>query len=34
QWLQTVDLSTIVVAASWDEAAQVLAHKLDTALSP
>jgi lipoyl(octanoyl) transferase len=34
QGLQTVDLSTIGVAASWDEAAQVLSHKLATALSP
>jgi lipoyl(octanoyl) transferase len=31
--LQTVDLSTIGVAASWDEAAQVLGHKLAAALS-
>jgi lipoyl(octanoyl) transferase len=34
QGLQTVDLSTIGVAASWDEAAQVLSHKLSAALSP
>jgi lipoyl(octanoyl) transferase len=32
--LQTVDLSTIGVAASWDEAAQLLGHKLAAALSP
>ena len=32
--LQTVDLSTIGVAVSWDEAAQVLSHKLATALLP
>ena len=34
QGLQTVDLSTIGVVASWDEAAQVLSHKLATALLP
>ncbi|MDT4854558.1 Octanoyltransferase [compost metagenome] len=32
--LQTVDLSTIGVAVSWDEAAQVLSQKLGTTLSP
>ena len=32
--LQTVDLSTIGVAVSWDEAAQVLGQKLSAALSP
>jgi lipoyl(octanoyl) transferase len=32
--LQTVDLSTIGVAASWDEAAQVLSQKLGATLSP
>jgi lipoyl(octanoyl) transferase len=32
--LQTVDLSTIGVTVSWDEAARVLSQKLDTALSP
>ncbi|WP_428295239.1 lipoyl(octanoyl) transferase LipB [Hydrogenophaga sp.] len=32
--LQTVDLSTIGVAVSWDEAAQVLSQKLATTLSP
>lgn len=32
--LQTVDLSTIGVAVSWDEAAQVLSQKLGAALSP
>ena len=32
--LQTVDLSTIGVAVSWDEAAQVLSHKLHTTLTP
>jgi lipoyl(octanoyl) transferase len=32
--LQTVDLSTIGVAVSWDEASQVLGQKLDTLLSP
>lgn len=32
--LQTVDLSTIGVAVSWDEAAQVLSQKLSAALSP
>lgn len=32
--LQTIDLSTIGVAVSWDEAAQVLSHKLTAALSP
>jgi lipoyl(octanoyl) transferase len=32
--LQTVDLSTIGVAVSWDEAAQVLGQKLGTLLSP
>ena len=32
--LQTVDLSTIGVAVSWDEAAQVLSQKLQTALTP
>lgn len=32
--LQTVDLSTIGVAVSWDEAAQVLSQKLGTILSP
>jgi lipoyl(octanoyl) transferase len=34
QGLQTVDLSTIGVVASWDEAAKVLSHKLATALLP
>jgi len=34
QGLKTVDLSTIGVAASWNEVAQVLSHKLATALSP
>ena len=32
--LQTVDLSTIGVAVSWDEAAQALSQKLGAALSP
>ena len=32
--LQTVDLSTIGVAVSWDEAAQVLIQKLGATLSP
>ena len=32
--LQTVDLSTIGAAVSWDEAAQVLSQKLSAALSP
>lgn len=32
--LQTVDLSTIGVAASWDEAAAVLSQKLVATLSP
>jgi lipoyl(octanoyl) transferase len=32
--LQTVDLSTIGVTVSWDEAAQVLSQKLGTTLSP
>ena len=32
--LQTVDLSTIGVAVSWDEAAQVLSQKLSATLSP
>lgn len=34
QGLRTVDLSTIGVVASWDEAAQVLSHKLATTLLP
>jgi len=32
--LHTVDLSTIGVAVSWDEAAQVLSHQLGATLSP
>jgi len=32
--LQTVDLSTIGVAVSWDEAAQVLSQQLQTTLTP
>lgn len=32
--LQTVDLSTIGVAVSWNEAAEVLSHKLQATLSP
>jgi lipoyl(octanoyl) transferase len=32
--LQTVDLSTIGVAVSWDEAAQVLSQKLSATLAP
>lgn len=32
--LQTVDLSTIGISVSWDEAARVLSQKLDAALSP
>lgn len=32
--LQTIDLSTMGVAVSWDEAAQVLSQKLSAALSP
>lgn len=32
--LKTVDLSTIGVKVSWDEAAQVLSQKLDAAFSP
>lgn len=32
--LQTVDLSTIGAAVSWDEAAQVLSQKLQTTLTP
>lgn len=34
QGLQTVDLSTIGVAVSWDEAAHVLGQKLSATLSP
>ncbi|MEZ5703783.1 MAG: lipoyl(octanoyl) transferase LipB [Burkholderiaceae bacterium] len=34
QGLRTVDLSTIGVSASWDEAAQVLTQKLAAALLP
>ena len=34
QGLRTVDLSTIGVTASWDEAAQALSHKLAAALLP
>jgi lipoyl(octanoyl) transferase len=34
QGLQTVDLSTIGVAVSWEETAQVLSHQLSTTLSP
>ena len=32
--LQTVDLSTIGVSASWQEAAEVLGHKLSSYLAP
>jgi lipoyl(octanoyl) transferase len=32
--LQTVDLSTIGFAVSWDEAAQILSQKLQTTLTP
>jgi lipoyl(octanoyl) transferase len=32
--LQTVDLSTIGVSVSWEEAAQVLSHQLSTTLPP
>jgi lipoyl(octanoyl) transferase len=32
--LQTVDLFTIGVNASWEEAADVLAHKLTSLLAP
>ncbi|MEY4978957.1 MAG: lipoyl(octanoyl) transferase LipB [Pseudomonadota bacterium] len=32
--LQTVDLSTIGIAVSWNEVAEVLSHKLQTILSP
>jgi lipoyl(octanoyl) transferase len=32
--LETVDLSTIGVSTTWNEAARVLAHKLGTMLSP
>ncbi len=32
--LQTVDLFTIGISVSWDEAAQVLSHKLATYLAP
>ena len=32
--LQTVDLSTIGVSATWDEAAQVLSQKLAATLAP
>jgi lipoyl(octanoyl) transferase len=32
--LQTADLSTIGVAVTWQEAAQVLGHQLDALLSP
>ena len=32
--LKTTDLSTIGVSASWQEAASVLGHKLDTYLAP
>jgi len=32
--LQTVDLFTIGVSVSWDEAARVLSHKLATYLAP
>ncbi len=34
QGLQTVDLSTIGVSVSWQEAADVLSHKLATLLAP
>jgi lipoyl(octanoyl) transferase len=34
QGLQTVDLSTIGVSASWQDAADVLSHKLATFLAP
>jgi lipoyl(octanoyl) transferase len=34
QGLQTVDLSTIGVSVSWQEAADVLSHKLTTYLAP
>ena len=34
QGLQTVDLSTIGVSVSWQEAADVLSHKLTTFLAP
>jgi lipoyl(octanoyl) transferase len=34
QGLQTVDLSTIGVSASWQEAAEVLGHKLSSYLAP
>ncbi|WP_353134547.1 lipoyl(octanoyl) transferase LipB [Limnohabitans sp.] len=34
QDLQTVDLSTIGVSVSWQEAADVLSHKLSTYLAP
>jgi lipoyl(octanoyl) transferase len=34
QGLQTVDLSTIGVSVSWQEAADVLSHKLSTYLAP
>jgi lipoyl(octanoyl) transferase len=32
--LQTIDLSTIGVSASWQEAAEVLGHKLSSYLAP
>ena len=32
--LQTVDLSTIGVSATWDDAARVLSHKLTATLAP
>ena len=32
--LQTIDLSTIGVSASWQEAADVLGHKLGAYLAP
>ena len=32
--LQTIDLSTIGVSASWQEAAEVLSHKLSSYLAP
>jgi lipoyl(octanoyl) transferase len=34
QDLQAVDLSTIGVSVSWQEAADVLSHKLSTYLAP
>jgi hypothetical protein len=34
RWPTTIDLSTIGVAVSWQDAADVLSHKLGNHLSP